>query len=105
MLSKLRFYIRRIINHPKDTFYFFQGYLRYFLISVGAVFLIRKHIMNQIRQRYELADKECLKNGSCKICGCSMPQLLMSDKGCEGGCYPRMKNKKEFKLYKIQKRG
>jgi hypothetical protein len=47
-----------------------------------------KHI--QILQRYkDVLEKspECLKNGSCKICGCSMPAMLFSDKVCEGNCY------------------
>ena len=58
---------------------------------------IRKHIREQYEWRVRVMDEECYSMGSCKNCGCIVPQLQMADKACGGNCYPPMLSKKEWK--------
>jgi hypothetical protein len=37
--------------------------------------------------RVKNANIECLGKGKCIHCGCDVPELFMSDKGCEINCY------------------
>lgn len=49
---------------------------------------------SQVIQRYSEVKQnspECLLNGECKHCGCKMPDMLFSDKVCEGKCYKPFK--------------
>lgn len=42
-------------------------------------------------------DKDCLKNGSCKLCGCKTTALQMANKPCNKPCYPPMLNCSQWK--------
>jgi hypothetical protein len=37
--------------------------------------------------RKKNANPTCLEQGKCIHCGCDTPELFMSDRGCEIGCY------------------
>lgn len=94
--------IKREEINIKNIFYFFQGYIRYFILrneSLRKRFL-RKHIEEQISYRINSIKKECYKNGSCIYCGCEVPQLQMANKSCGGNCYPIMFNKKDWERIK-----
>lgn len=58
-----------------------------------------QHIVEQKDRRLILADKKCLSTDVC-ICGCSLSELVWSDKPCEGGCFGPMLSAKEWKKYK-----
>lgn len=78
-----------------DVWYFIQGHIREMLYFSKYDFLIRKHIreqidvrINTIREVGERGITSCLKNEQCDICGCYTYALIMSNKSCEGNCYP-----------------
>ena len=81
----------------KNIIEFFKGYLRSFAFTVK--FPLRKHIQEQVVWRIKAAKVECIQNGECIRCGCSTPELQLSDKECVE-CYPRMMNKKEWNYFK-----
>ena len=61
-----------------------------------------KHLEEQYYWRIQQVQEkspECLK-GKCKICSCDTPELFMSDKACEGECYPEMKSKEDWNKWK-----
>ena len=80
----------------KNVIAFIQGNIRYKLYYSRFRFLIPTHILQQIRWRIKVMDRDCYQNGSCKLCGCKTTALQMADKTCEGKCYPIMMSKKEW---------
>ena len=80
----------------KNVVAFIQGNIRYKLYYSRFRFLIPTHILQQIRWRIKVMDRDCYQNGSCKLCGCKTTALQMADKTCEGKCYPVMMSKKEW---------
>lgn len=83
----------------KNIFYYIQGNIRYILYYSKFKFLISKHIREQIDFRIKVMDKQCYKQGSCKMCGCSTTALQMSNKICNKPCYPPMMDKKQWKWF------
>jgi hypothetical protein len=83
----------------KDIIDFFRGNIRYWFYYHNK-FFIRKHILEQIEYRVSVMDRECYNSGSCKICGCNTIHLQMANKSCEGNCYPKMMNKKDWRKLK-----
>lgn len=47
-----------------------------------------------------LKSPQCLGKNGCVKCGCTFPEKAFEDRGCEGNCYPDMKNLKEWSQYK-----
>ena len=84
----------------KNVYAYVQGNLRYKIYYSKFSFLLPFHIKNQIDWRISIMDKECFRNGSCKLCGCQTTHLQMADKACDKPCYPPMMNKEEWKLFK-----
>lgn len=65
-----------------------------------------KHIREQFIWRLEQMKqskqgRECLANGEC-VCGCSVPDLQLTDDACEHNCYPPMMDEKKWNTFKIQ---
>lgn len=83
----------------KNIFYYLQGNIRYFLLK-NFPFLVRKHIREQVEYRMSVMDEQCREMGSCKYCGCDVPQMQMSDKQCKKPCYPKMMGKKKWESVK-----
>src|SRR6478609_10766631 len=89
---------------------FIQGWYRFIVYKLSEKKYLSKvseelpFIANdkveQFKYRLTVMNKECLKSGSCIICGCYTPQLQMTDASCEGNCYPPMMNKQEWEKYK-----
>ena len=52
--------------------------------------------LSQIQEK----SPECIKEGRCKECGCSIDEKVLEDRGCEGGCYPPMMNNIVWHFYK-----
>jgi len=100
MLKRIPYYLMQLIRGERkwiDVWYFFQGHYREKLYYSRWKFLMRKHIKEQFEMRLELMDRECYNNGQCKICGCDIPALTLSNKSCEGECYPAFHNRKDWK--------
>ena len=83
----------------KDPFYYVQGNLRYQLYYSKFKFLIRDHILDQIDWRIAMMNQTCYDQGSCVECGCVTTALQMSDKACDGMCYPPMMNEKDLRKF------
>jgi len=84
----------------EDIVDYFRGMYRYKLYYSKCKFLIRPHIIEQINFRIKVMDKECLNQGTCKLCGCMVTALQMANKMCEKPCYPPMLNKKDWKEFR-----
>jgi len=41
-------------------------------------------------------NRECYNRGSCVVCGCMTTHLQMSNKACDGNCYPKMLSRLEW---------
>lgn len=103
MLRKTLSYLKKLIKGEmswNNVWYFIQGHVREKLYYSKFKFLIRKHIREQFEFRLEVMNKDCYNSGQCKICGCDIPALTLSDKSCEGNCYPKMKSKKNWEKVK-----
>jgi hypothetical protein len=90
---------------------FIQGwyrYLRYIAVYKKHYSNIRgfsqaletqDHITEQALWRLDqvrLKSPLCLREDGCVKCGCTFPEKAFEDRACEGGCYPDMKNLKEW---------
>lgn len=59
-------------------------------------FLIPLHYQQQFIYRINTANKSCISNGSCIVCGCSTPDLMFKPSPCDADCYPRLMRRKEW---------
>lgn len=84
-----------------DIVEYWMGQYRSFVLRENKNAL-SAHTIEQYDMRLESMKKEC-KNGSCIVCGCATPELQMSNKPCEGKCYPKMLSKKEWEQLKKEK--
>lgn len=103
MLKKILHSLKSIMKGEKsllDVWYFFQGHIREKLYYSKFRWLIRRHIQEQFDFRMKVMDQECYLAGQCKVCGCDIPALTLSDKQCEGKCYYPMMSKKQWTIYK-----
>jgi hypothetical protein len=82
-----------------DIFAYIIGNYRYWCYE-NYRFLLRKHITEQYEWRLSIMNKECYNSGSCIRCGCNTPALQMANKACEGGCYFKMKGRREWRGFK-----
>lgn len=89
-------YARNII---RNSFWFFQGYGRYYLVKLFGWDVLRGHIAEQIISRVMSADKKCKGDGKCKICGCHTPMLFYAGKACDKPCYPKMMGRREWERF------
>jgi len=80
---------------PDQRFAWVQGNFRFFVIDKLPEFisliLIRRYVIREVLYRSHSKAAECVVNGSCKVCGCSMPEKLFADEGCKNNCYKPMK--------------
>ena len=85
---------------------YIQGWYRYNLwysqdkFGINLKGWIRPHIQEQIEMRIKSMRRSCYRNGSCDECGCKTTALQMANKACEGNCYPKMQNRKNWNLLK-----
>lgn len=86
---------------PIDIWHFIVGNLRYRIYYTWFYFLIPKHIREQIDYRIKSMNPVCYSNGSCIECGCRTTELQMSNKRCDGNCYPRIMNRILWKNMKL----
>ena len=83
----------------KNIFWYLQGNTRYKVLNNPILkYLVAGYIRRQIAVRKKSVDEVCNILGSCKECGCSIPQLQYADVECHGWCYPPMLKKNDFLL-------
>ena len=82
---------------------YLEGKLRYKLYYSNFVFLIPKHIREQIEVRINSMDPQCYNEGQCKMCGCQTTALQMANKACDKPCYPKMLSISKWHLFKRTK--
>ena len=80
---------------------FIQANKRILLEEHGPEFLHSPdYIQEQIAWRPQIANPQCIEEGQCVECLCSVPSKFYSDKACDGGCYPEMMDEDVWKEFK-----
>lgn len=93
----------------EDVWYYIQGNVRSYMYYTNWWFLplhifIPAHVLQQMVVRLNTIEgSKCYEKGSCKHCGCKVPPLTFCNKACEGNCYPKMINKKDWLSFKLNK--
>jgi hypothetical protein len=83
---------------PKKIFHFFEGNLKLF---GDYIHLLPLHEKEQVLYRSEICKEDCIRDGYCKYCGCSVPGKLYVTESCNGGeRFPNLMNSKDWKEYK-----
>jgi len=96
-LITFRYSLSEIIDYFRANF----RYWCYYHDDLDINNLLPLHIKEQIDFRIDvMMDKECFNNGQCKVCGCTTTQLQMTNKSCEGHCYPCIVNKTTWEFFK-----
>lgn len=63
--------------------------------------LLSKHKKEQFEWRKSICANDCVLEGKCKYCGCSVPGKLYVKKSCnEGERFPDMMDQLEWNIYK-----
>lgn len=80
---------------------YFQGHKRKIQELLGT---LEPHVEEQAQWRASKA-QACVDNGACLFCGCTFPEKLYSDIGCDDPyrrCYPVMKSKEDWEKFKLE---
>jgi len=85
-----------------NIWYYIQGNIRYRLYYSKFSWMISDYIREQIIFRINSMNRQCYERGSCVVCGCTTTQLQMSNKACDGNCYPKMFSKGEWDKLKFR---
>ena len=86
-------------NILSNIFWYLQGNTRQIICTNRFLkYVVPKYIRQQVAIREESTNETCKARGSCKECGCKIPQLQYADKACYANCYPHMLGKKDFQL-------
>lgn len=83
---------------------FIMGYIRSWAVKLYNKYFKWVEERKQYRQEeVEKKSPECIANGQCKHCGCTIPELFYADKGCSNTppCYAAINSKEEWIDYKI----
>jgi len=82
----------------KKVLQFLEGNIK----MLGDKFnLLRNHEKEQVLWRLELCKNDCVLEGKCKYCGCSVPGKLYVKKSCnEGVRFPDMMDEWEWQEWK-----
>lgn len=65
---------------------YFQGTFRYWIYNNMPFFMSAKD-EQKYSDRYRNANPECRMSGYCINCGCKIPEMLFTDKGCKSNCH------------------
>lgn len=84
---------------PKKIFQFFEGNLK----MLGDQFhLLSAHEKEQVAYRAEICKNDCMRDGYCKNCGCSVPGKLYVKESCnQGSRFPDLMNKEDWEQFKL----
>jgi hypothetical protein len=80
-----------------------RQYLEGNLKMLGDMFyLLPKHVREQVAWR-SLICQDCLSEGACKYCGCTVPGKLYVTVSCNGDeRFPNLMDEEEWTQYKIE---
>jgi hypothetical protein len=86
------------MNSFKKVIQFIEGNLK----MLGDEFnLLPDYQKEQVLYRLEICKNDCVKSGSCKYCGCSVPGKLYVSESCNNGArFPNMMDENEWSEYK-----
>lgn len=104
--------IAHLRKSPADGWYYIQGEYRLFVYRRWPG-LLRSHIKEQYEWRKKAAQL-CYRQGQCKCCDCTTPDVFFADKACSIAnpvyrrkcghmgepCYPRLMNRRRWITYK-----
>jgi hypothetical protein len=85
-----------------DVYEYFLAQYRYKLYYSNNMLLanlMRTHVRGQIDFRISIMNQECFNLGQCIMCGCETTALQMTNKSCEGLCYPKMMTSKDWRIF------
>jgi hypothetical protein len=83
---------------PQNVFNFFEGNLTKLMSGLG---LSTKCIEEQVQYRLTVCKDDCVKIGSCKKCGCSLPGRAYTSQTCNADRFPDFMNNDEWTNFKI----
>jgi hypothetical protein len=83
---------------------YLRGNLRLKIYQSKFKFLLRTHIKEQFKFRTLIMNKECYEQGSCVSCGCTVPNLQMSNSSCDNDCYPPMMSRGDWHSFMNKKK-
>jgi hypothetical protein len=85
---------------PRNIFYFLEGNLKMMGDSLN---MLPKHQREQVLYRSSICG-DCLVEGKCKECGCSLPGKFYVSDSCNGGKrFPNMMAEREWEEFKKTK--
>lgn len=85
---------------PEKIRQFIEGNIKMLGVRLN---LLPNHEKEQVLWRTIICKNDCLKEGVCKYCGCSLPGKLYVNKSCNGGeRFPDMMDVEEWDEFKIK---
>ena len=83
---------------PKKILQFIEGNLK----MLGDQFdILPHHEKEQVLYRMDICKDDCVKQGYCKYCGCSVPGKMYVNQSCNGGeRFPDLMTKDAWQKYK-----
>jgi hypothetical protein len=85
---------------PKKVFQFIEGNLK---MLGDKMHLLPKHEREQVLYRSEVCKDDCMAQGYCKYCGCSVPGKMYVTISCnEGERFPDIMNETDWEKYKLE---
>lgn len=87
-----------------DAVNYIVGNIRYKVYYSKFKFLIPRHVRDQIHFRISIMSPECKEGGSCKICGCTVTALQMTEGPCPGGYYPKLMGRFRWRKFVFERK-
>lgn len=110
---ELKEVVKRLKNDPKEAVHYIVGNTLLFMNNRRSLrWLLPFHVRFWFEYRKIRAER-CLNNGECICCGCEIPGLYFSTKGCNASkyrglgncdsdkktCYPKLYNKERTLIF------
>lgn len=94
--------LRSSKNKVRDVFNYILAHYRYYLYYHKHLSnFLQPHIREQIDFRIAIMNPICYTKGSCIHCGCTVTQLQMANKSCEGREYPPMLTEESWLKFRL----
>lgn len=77
---------------------FLTGNTRQILDNYGV---LAPHLQEQVKYRLTLCQDDCVKQGACKNCGCTLPGRAFATPSCEPKRFPDLMNEEDWNKFKI----
>jgi hypothetical protein len=85
---------------PKKILEFLEGNAKMWIDRLN---LLKQHEREQILWRTEICKTDCLLEGKCKYCGCSVPGKLYVKQSCNNGeRFPDIMEEQEWQKWKTE---